>query len=242
MCRVEPMGEDDVEGMGGDPDSEGLDIYDSHAMFAAGVLACAAGAADVRVRNVLSELGDVDDAALADMIAVALEGEYAGAPLVNLSLGGTTQNGEYPLALSQVIASHPEVVFVAAAGNNGPEAAAVPFYPAALPLANVIGVGALTADRVPAPFSNVAPSAQVWARGADVVNAFGNGELTYGTPPSVSTFDTGVAHWNGTSFAAPYVTAVLCDYITSAQATGGAGAFAWLAQHFTGPDQMIIVE
>jgi hypothetical protein len=76
----------------------------------------------------------------------------------------------------------------------------------------------------------------VWAIGEDVVNAFGIGNLVYGT--TNRNYSTGVARWSGTSFAAPLVTGVLSDYIAMFLPGGqvptgaGAGALAWLKQRF----------
>lgn len=214
----------DIEGQGGDPDSPGLDIFDSHATFVTGVLKCTAPKATVLVRNVLSELGDVDDHALYNVIHGTLVA-HPNVQLVNLSLGGTTLDNAPPLGMAEFINAHPHKVFVAAAGNNGPSGAY--FWPAALP--NVVGVGALTPDSTPAWFSNT-NSADVWALGVGVVNAFGKGDLNYpdGTHRQ---YTTGLAAWSGTSFATPLVTGVLCDYIQS-NSTGsgpsGAGAVSWL--------------
>jgi hypothetical protein len=228
-----PNGSPDVEGQGGDPDGPDLDIFDSHATFVAGVLTCAAPGATVLVRNVLSELGDVDDDALCSVVRRTLE-QAPTVRLVNLSLGGTTWNDAPPLGLTHLVdCEFPAVVFVASAGNNGP--AGRPVWPAALP--QVVGVGALTPDLPPspAPFSNVV-SADVWAVGEDVVNAFGRGWLD-----GKQLYASGLAYWSGTSFAAPVVTAVLCEYVHDNPCPSGTGALAWLCDHATTQSGLVIV-
>ncbi|HZM80769.1 MAG TPA: S8/S53 family peptidase [Candidatus Limnocylindrales bacterium] len=225
-----PAGQDgspDIEGQGGDPDSDGLDYFDSHATFIAGIIKRAAPEANVIVRNVLSEAGDVDDATLSSAVDAVLNGDQ-NVRLVNLSLGGTTYENEQPIGLAEMVNRHQEpdhrVLFVAAAGNNGQQGD--PMWPAALD--GVVGVGALDGD-AKASFSNVF-SADVWAPGVDVVSAFGRGILT--TPGYQQEFTTGLATWSGTSFAAPLVTAVLCDYIsTDGVQMSAEEAIEWLDTH-----------
>ena len=239
LSNVDKIGPSDVEGQGGDLDGPGLDIFDCHATFVSGILTCTAPKVTVRVRNVLSELGDVDDHALCQTIRDTLDhcqlDHCQNVKLVNLSLGGTTFEDRQPLEMGNLVNEYPHVVFVAAAGNNGPGGA--PFWPASLP--NVVGVGALTHDGVPAPFSNTNPtSAKVWALGVDVINAFGTGELDY-PAGTYHEYQTGRAAWSGTSFATPLVTGVLCGYVqsnSSANPSGigainhpsGIGAINWL--------------
>jgi hypothetical protein len=187
-----------------------LDIYDSHGVAVAGVVAARAPSATVRVRDVLNELGDVDEWSLIDVVRSTLRNE-PGIDIVNLSLGGTTSNDQPPIELGALLDEFPGVIFVAAAGNNG-LASTHPVWPAAFD--GVIGVGALDAAGTGrAPFSNPYPSADIWAPGTDVLTAFGSGPLDYDGAPG-GTF-TGMAIWSGTSFAAPYVCGVLCEYLAA---------------------------
>lgn len=72
-----------------------------------------------------------------------------GAVIVNLSLGFLGRREEYQ-ALCAAIARHPDVQFVAAAGNYGPN---VPVFPAACGHANLMSVGAAGALGEPAEYS-----------------------------------------------------------------------------------------
>jgi hypothetical protein len=194
---------------GGPGDGTVLDIYDSHGTAVAGVVAARAPGATVVLRDVLNELGDVDEFALIDAIRQTLRAD-PGISIVNLSLGGTTSGDLEPLELDALLDEFPGVVFVAAAGNNG-AASTHSVWPAACE--GVIGVGALDAQGNRAPFSNVAPSADIWAPGAGVLTAFGTGTLDYGASGLPDERFDGIAIWSGTSFAAPYVSGLLCDFV-----------------------------
>jgi hypothetical protein len=202
-------------------DEDPLDIYDNHGLFVSGIIGYTAPAASVFVRNILSETGAVDDDDLAKEITPFLTN--GGLRLVNLSLGGTTVCDEPPLALANLVADHPGVVFVASAGNSS--SATEIFYPAALP--RVVGVGALDKDGNPACFSNTsAESAKVWANGVNVVSAFRHGTLQQPPLPLLS-YSTERATWSGTSFSTPRVTAALCEYLALTSPPLG-GPVQWL--------------
>jgi hypothetical protein len=211
-----------------------LDIYDNHGLFVAGIIGYTATAAQVKVRGVLAESGEVDDGTLAQEINQYLPA--SGAHLVNLSLGGTTLCGAPPLASTACIATHSTVVFVASAGNTGPGGSA--FYPAALP--QVVGVGALDGN-APAAFSNTdTRSAKVWARGVDVTSAFQPGVLRVPSFPD-TVYNSGLAQWSGTSFSTPRVTGVLTDYLAQTAQPDGYGALAWLQQKYFDPATGMII-
>lgn len=82
-----------------------------------------------------------------------------GAKIVNLSLGFRGSREKYT-ALCSAIARHPEILFVAAAGNYGPD---VSVFPAACGCSNVLSVGATDAHGNRADYS-----------GCGAVNAPGN--------------------------------------------------------------------
>src|SRR5262249_13851583 len=196
-------------------DENQLDIYDNHGLFVGGIIGYTAPNATIVEKKILSEeLGEVDDFTLAQAIGQYLD-LHTDVHLVNLSLGGTTMDSQPPLAMQDLVWMRENVVFVASAGNAG--SATELFYPAALP--RVVRVGALDQRNQPAPFSNSSLfSAKVWAHGVDVVSAFHPGKLVPppSFPPNPSRFyTTGLAKWSGTSFSAPRVTAVLCDYVAA---------------------------
>jgi hypothetical protein len=204
----------DVDVPDGGPNADMLDIFDSHGVAVAGVVAARAPQAKVYLRDVLNEPGHVDEATLFQVIRQTLGAPSSGPiHIVNLSLGGTTMDNQQPLGWASLLGEFREVIFVAAAGNNGPGSASS-VWPAACP--GVIGVGALDTTGgavIPAPFSNDYPSADVWAPGKDVLTAFGKGLLYYPGDPGIPF--TGRARWSGTSFAAPYVTGLLCGFVES---------------------------
>jgi hypothetical protein len=203
----------DVDTPDGGPNADMLDIFDSHGVAVSGVVAARAPQASVYLRDVLNEPGHVDEACLFETIRQTLEASPGPIHIVNLSLGGTTMDNQPPLELASLLGRFRDVVFVAAAGNNGPGSASS-VWPAASP--GVIGVGALDttgAAVIHAPFSNDYPSADVWAPGKDVLTAFGRGLLDYAGDPGIPF--TGKALWSGTSFAAPYVTGLLCGFVES---------------------------
>jgi hypothetical protein len=149
----------------------------------------------------------------------------ARARIINLSLG-TYADGE-ALFLRDAVRQwvRDGCLIVAAAGNEGISS---PWYPAAFTqdpeLAHgVVAVGALEsrlADgpgvlAAAAPFSNHGPWVTAWAPGADVVSAYPQGlQFPYGPAASdlSDPFAAGLAHWDGTSFAAPFAAAEIARY------------------------------
>jgi subtilisin family serine protease len=180
--------------------------YAGHGTFIAGVTRCIAPGAQVHVHD---HLPTVFAAADFDYVIVRKLVDLLdrGVDVINLSAGGTTVDGGPMMAFEifheQHLSRFPDVVLVAAAGNN---ADAVPFWPAAADWAT--GVGALAADGLHrAWFSNWGKSADVWARGEAHINAFASGLYTYEEPPRAGAREifSGMARWNGTSFATPVV-------------------------------------
>jgi hypothetical protein len=208
MCHVEPFYLGDVEPPAAGTAGTVLDIYDSHGVAVAGVVAARAPGARIRVRDVLSELGEVDEWGLIGLVSTTLR-DHPDIDIVNMSLGGTTRSDDPPIELGSLLAEFPRVIFVASAGNNG-LTSPHRVWPAAFP--GVIGVGALDGHgTAKASFSNDSPSADVWAPGTNVLTAFGSGSLDY--PAGAAETFAGMATWSGTSFSAPYVSGVLCQYV-----------------------------
>ena len=126
------------------------------------------------------------------MAALIEDAAAAGVRLVNLSLVGTAAaewRGFEAAALR-----HPEILFVAAAGNHGRDLDLRPAWPAALPLANLIAVTAAGANGELAPGAN-------WGRASVDLMAPAEGVLVtgfLGEPRLVS----------GSSYAAVRITAL----------------------------------
>src|SRR4051794_35479878 len=184
--------------------------YAGHGTFIAGVARCIAPGTQVHVDDHLPTVfaaADFDYAIVTKLVDL-LE---RGVDVINLSAGGTTVDGGPMMAFEVFNDEHlkrfPDVVVIAAAGNNAND---VPFWPAAADWAT--GVGALAADGLHrAWFSNWGKSADVWARGEALVNAFASGLYTYDEPPRTGAQEvfSGMARWNGTSFATPVVVGLI---------------------------------
>jgi hypothetical protein len=113
----------------------------------------------------------------------------AGARVVNVSVGGP-----YSQAVHDVIAAHPDTLFVASAGNAGVSVDAQPSYPCADPAPDVLCVAATDKDDQLASFSNYgAQSVDIAAPGQSIAS------LSLGG---------GTGFYSGTSFAAPMVTGI----------------------------------
>ena len=103
-------------------------------------------------------------------------------------------------------------MLVAAAGNDS---WAAPFWPAAFDWC--VGVGSLDRDGRVSDFSNFGVSADVYALGRNLVNAFPDGTFVCHESPDkgdVRVFSTGMARWSGTSFAAPVVAGLIAREIS----------------------------
>jgi hypothetical protein len=175
-----------------------------HGTFIDGIIMQLAPQVHIRQVNLLTPTGVTDDGDL----AVAIQTLANTVPVINLSLGGYTQDDTPPTASSLAIGALPDtVVVVAAAGNNNsPER----FWPAAEP--GVVSVGALDTTQSPpqvAHFSNYGPWVDVYAPGVKVYSTYLQGTyLEPGSPPTPESMD-GWAIWDGTSFATPQVAAAI---------------------------------
>jgi subtilisin family serine protease len=114
-----------------------------------------------------------------------------GATIVNVSISGPAFQG-----YTDVVALHPGVLFVVAAGNNGQDNDGLRrvAYPCAEPAPNVLCVGASTATDAMAAFSG---------RGARSVDLLAPGRDVAG-----HTLGGGVSLWTGTSFSSPLTAGV----------------------------------
>jgi subtilisin family serine protease len=112
-----------------------------------------------------------------------------GATIANVSFGGR-YGGFQPEQDAIAAAGANGLLFVAAAGNDGADNDADPFYPAGYPLSNIISVGASDASDRLTGFSNFGrTSVDLAAPGDDILST---------VPGTYAAFD-------GTSMAAPFV-------------------------------------
>jgi hypothetical protein len=109
-----------------------------------------------------------------------------GVRVVNASLGG---EGELPV-LSDVIAQHPNTLYVVSAGNDNADMDVTSYTPCEVPQPNVLCVGASDSNDLKASFSNHSPTA---------VDVFAPGVLVLSTSLG--------EYWymGGTSMASPHV-------------------------------------
>jgi thermitase len=108
-----------------------------------------------------------------------------GAKIINISGGGDTFNEDEYL----VIKSHPQVLFVVAAGNENKDIDQTSgyFYPASLHLMNIIVVGNLNNNSTKAESSNWADRPISWEMGENVKSTFPNGQYGILSGTSMST-------------------------------------------------------
>lgn len=190
----------------------GLDIGAGHGTFVASVIARVTTARIVMIRAFDTD-GLGSDQALARAIRRAgelFDAESAGLGVLNLSCAVETADDREPPVLRSALASlPPEVVVVAAAGNenNGRKC-----WPAASERA--IAVAALGHDQQPTEWSNRGWWVDFSTLGVDVVATYVIGKETLNSGVDGDPFDddpetfTGpnpFAEWEGTSFAAAQV-------------------------------------
>ncbi len=192
-----------------------------HGTFIDGIIMRVAPQVSIRQIKVLDPTGITDDA------SVALAIPQANAPVINLSLGGYTQQDTPPVASGLALAQLSETVaVVAAAGNHG---SPQPFWPAAFN--RVVAVGALdttNGQQRLAPFSNYGYWVDIYAPGVQVRSTYL--EATWKLPTDLTgLFLDGWAFWDGTSFAAPQVAAAIADQMRETGETAYQAAHAVLA-------------
>ena len=109
-----------------------------------------------------------------------------GASIINLSLGGLSPSAVLEGAINYAVSQG--ITVIAAAGNTGDTTV---LYPAAYD--TVIAVGATNAESAISSFSSRGAQIDLWAPGENIVSLLSNGNY---------------AMYNGTSYAAPHVSAV----------------------------------
>ncbi len=136
----------------------------------------------------------------------------SGATVINCSYGPAVPRDKhqwiskaYEKFFKEIYKTHPDVVFVAAAGNEGRDPISKGglngsnYYPAGMKLPNVMTVGALNNDGTRAEFSNYAASED-----AEVTLSAPGVEMLLGTDENGQPIKA-----SGTSFAAPQVSAAI---------------------------------
>lgn len=206
-----------LKGVDGDDEVNGPDLreYAGHGTFIAGVVRCLAPRTAVFVEGfAINGLGG--GGVLESDLVVQLEEALTHEPrVINLSAGCRTRDDHPSIALEVFYRTRLEkhdCVLVAAAGNDSTSA---PFWPAAFDWA--VGVGSLDRDGRVSSYSNFGVSADVYALGRNLVNAFPDGTFICRETPEkddVRVFSTGLARWSGTSFSAPVVAGLIAREIS----------------------------
>jgi hypothetical protein len=186
-----------------------------HGTFISGLLLQVAPSAQVYMVKVLDSMGVGDDLTLATAISQLPK----DVNIVNLSLGGYTDDDAGPLALGIALKAlrREGVAVVAAAGNWGDPR---PFWPAAFK--QVLGVGAIEPNGhgwQRASYSDYGWWVDAVARGTAQQSTFAKNTSKEATGSAPATSDPtiafdGWAQWDGTSFSTPVVAAVLARLMT----------------------------
>ena len=205
-----------LHGVKGDDELNGpvLREYAGHGSFIAGVIRCLAPRGGGGGGGFC--IGGVGGGGIleSDVIAQLDEALDHDPQVINLSAGCRTHDDLPSLAFQifyETRLKDRDCVLVAAAGNDSSPA---PFWPAAFDWA--IGVGSLDRDGRVSSYSNFGVSADVYALGRNIVNAFPDGTFTCEESPSTGderSFHTGMARWSGTSFSAPVVAGLIAREI-----------------------------
>ena len=221
-----------LHGVRGDDELNGPDLreYAGHGTFIAGIVRCLAPRTDIFVEG-FAVGGFGGGGILESDIISQLDGALGHDPkVINLSAGCRTHDDLPSLALEvfyETRLKDRDCVLVAAAGNDSSPA---PFWPAAAPWA--VGVGSLDRDGRVSSYSNYGVSADVYALGRNIVNAFPDGTFTCQETPRKGDeriFGTGLARWSGTSFSAPVIAGLIAREIHDSGCSAAEAAQAVLA-------------
>jgi subtilisin family serine protease len=221
-----------LHGVQGDDELNGPDLreYAGHGTFIAGIVRCMAPQTEIYVEGFA--IGGFGGGGMleSDVIAQMDEALDHDPKVINLSAGCRTHDDLPSLAFEifyETRLKDRDCVLVAAAGNDSSPA---PFWPAAALWS--VGVGSLDRDGRVSSYSNYGVSADVYALGRNIINAFPDGAFTCEETPNkgeVRVFDTGVARWSGTSFSAPVVAGLIAREIYESGCSATAAAQAVLA-------------
>jgi len=133
--------------------------------------------------------------------ALTYAADFPGVRVINMSLGGEYSDTQYDAVYYAAVTKHK--LLVASAGNSG---SAAPDYPAGFadPVTypefadRVLAVAAHGTDHCRASWSNYGTWVSITAPGVEVLSTI---------PPHMDPFGAGFGEWNGTSMAAPHVSA-----------------------------------
>lgn len=228
---------DNVDPLDAIPARDGLlDPGAGHGTFAAGVVQQVAPSVAVRAHRVLDSDGIGSDVRVACAMLRAAE---EGADVLNLSLGSHTVDDEPPIALQAALdllaERHPDILVVAAAGNDGSDR---PCWPAAFP--DVVAVGGLTPSLGPAEWSNRGGWVTCSTVAEGIVSTYVEGRRA-ADPPAVFGADAW-ACWTGTSFGAPQVAAAVAGRCAVDGVRPRRALAALLADRPTEPEYGSVVE
>ena len=152
-----------------------------------------------------------------DAVQAILYAVDNGASVINASWGGGAKSRTLEDAIRY--AEENNVLFVAAAGNDGESNDVFPTYPASYNLSNVIAVASVDHNDQPSWFSNYGQSVHIAAPGYDILSTVPN---------------NGYDFFSGTSMAAPFVSGA-CALLKSASTTNSDSIKLAL---FTGVDSL----
>jgi subtilisin family serine protease len=179
-----------------------LDYGAGHGTFTAGIVQQMHPGARLSMYRAVDSDGVGSEA---DVACAMVRAVRDGARILSLSLGVNTVDDQpllaIDVALDLIAEMDPEVLVLAAAGNDG---STVPCWPAASK--RVVSVAALAADLTPAAWSNHGFWVDCSAVGEGIVSTYVEGVESPELDPSPDRFGGDAwAVWSGTSFAAPQV-------------------------------------
>ena len=188
------------------PDSTKIRPYGGHGTAATAQLLAISGADSVTVRVADCLVGGaVDEITIVEDLERIVN---SGVDIISIQAGLYSRRGTSPKAFNafrrQVLSKHPDVVIVAAAGNNGSD---YPFWPAAYDWTTAVGALTYGGD-ARAGWTNYGYWVDVYASGENRVVPYPNGTYEYLTDTTAE-FTQGHALWSGTSFAAPVVAGMI---------------------------------
>ncbi|MEU8191348.1 S8 family peptidase [Micromonospora carbonacea] len=204
-----------------------------HGTFVAGVVRQAAPGVRVDPEQALNPTGVGDEA----MLVAAMSRLGSQVTVINLSLGGFTQDDVPPLPLVNAVAALPaQTAVVAAAGNAG---SSRPAWPAALE--RVLAVAAVRRDGgvlAPASYSGFGPWVDACALG-ERDSTYVEGQLPLPGRPTLVFH--GFATWAGSSFATGHVSGRLAAMMTAGGLSADAARLALLTNPRWHPDYGVFV-